>query len=98
VEFLLFYSILQEFHDAIDPLHPILCKQSHHSTSSLLRDAFCAKAQAKRKADISMSDSDITLYKQLKNRLKHIVHGAKLVYIKELLKGSSLYWSVVERC
>ena len=49
--------------------------------TSVLKDAIRAKAQAKRKANISKSDSDIAFYKQLKNKLKQLVHEAKLVYI-----------------
>ena len=86
-----FSSILQECMDTFAPLHPVVCKQSRRPTpwmTPVLRDAIRAKAQAKRKADISMSDSDIAVYKQLKNRLKHLVRETKLVYVKELISQS----------
>ena len=60
-----FNSILQECLDTFAPLHPVVCKRSHRPTpwmASVLQDAIHAKAQAKRKADIFMSDSDITFY------------------------------------
>ena len=84
-------SILQECLDTFAPLHPVASKRSRRPTpwmTSVLKDAIRAKAQAKRKANISESDSDIAFYKQLKNKLKHLVHEDKLVYIKELILQS----------
>jgi len=59
--------------DTFAPLHSVVCKQSHHPTPWLtpaLWDTICRKAHGKRKA---MNDSNITVYKQLNNKLKHLV-------------------------
>ena len=43
-------------------------------------------------------DSDIIFYKQLKNKLKHLVHEAKLVYIKELISQSKRILTLLVSC
>ena len=69
----------------------------HHilSLSNILiiphHDLFTAikhKWRAKRQAESTGLDADISYYKQLKNRLKVLVHEAKISYLNQLLLRS----------
>ena len=87
-----FVSILYHCLDMYTPSHTVPIKHSHHPTSWISPDLLTAikhKLRAKRQAESTGSDADISYYKQLKNRLKLLVHEAKISYLNQLLLRSN---------
>lgn len=84
----IFSIILKHCLDQYAPCHTVVSRYSHHPTPWLIQalsSAIKQKMQAKQRADSTMNDADITLYKKMKNQLKYHIHEAKLSYLKQLL-------------
>ena len=86
-----FVSILYHCLDMYAPSHTVPIKHSHRPTPWISPDLLTAikhKLRAKRRAESTGSDADISYYKQLKNRLKVLVCEAKISYLNQLLLRS----------
>ena len=80
-----FHTILEECLHIFVPLRKVYSRKSKRPTPWFLTDIsnlIKLKNKAKKRADRSKAESDQAVYKNYRNKLKHVVRQAKLDYLQ----------------